>query len=255
MKPRKTDLSVYNELHFERPPIAVKFLFRKPEGIKQLEGSMALCAMIREAQAGKEAFYATVENEDCVGKLPLGWIDAPPAVESGQMGPEFDIYDEPRANAAIYQHVYKIARGTVNYVVFSPLDKVTFEPDLLILAAGIDTAEIVLRALSYSTGEPWMTMGTPVLQCSWLFAYPYITGKVNYCITGIGHGMRSKEIFPKGLILMSIPYQKIPMVTQNLNEVSREPWCYTIGKEKFAERELEILNKFGGVTRDGEVAQ
>lgn len=255
MKPRKTDLSVYNELHFERPPVAIKLLFRKPEGIRQFEGTRALCGMIREAQESREAFYVTPENEDCVGKLPLGWMDAPPAVESGQMGPEFEIYDEPRANAAIYQHVYKIARGTVNYAVFSPLDKVTFEPDLLILAAGIDTAEIVLRALSYSTGEPWTTMGTPVLQCSWLFAYPYITGKVNYAITGIGHGMRSKEIFPKGLILISIPYQKIPMVTQNLKEVSREPWCYSVGKEKFAEREQEILSKFGEVTREGDAVK
>ena len=115
------------------------------------------------------------------------------------------------------------------------------------LTADVDTAEIVLRALSFSTGEVWTTMATPVLQCSWLFAYPYLTGKMNYTITGVGHGMRSKEIFPKGLFLMSIPYQKIPMITQNLREVVRAPWCYSVGKKKFLEREQEIIANFGGL--------
>jgi hypothetical protein len=86
-----------------------------------------------------------------------------------------------------------------------------------------------------------------VLQCSWLFAYPFITGKVNYSTTGIGHGMRSKEIFPTGLILMSIPYQQIPMITQNLKEMTIETWCYSVGKEEFLKREHEILDKFGGL--------
>jgi uncharacterized protein (DUF169 family) len=247
MNPRQTDFSIFNEFQFEKPPIAVKFLFRKPEGIKQLHKTMPLCGMIREAQNSEDAFYVAQENEDCVGKFPLGWIDPPPSAESGQMGPEFEIYEEPRANAAIYQHVYKLARGTVNYVVFSPLSKAEFEPDLIILTADSDMAEIVLRAYSYSTGELWTTVATPVLQCSWLFAYPYLSGKVNYVVTGVGHGMRSKEIFPKGLILMSIPYQKIPTIVANLKKVARVPWCYTVGKERFLEREQEILSKFGGL--------
>ncbi len=246
MYPLKTDLSVYKDIAFQMTPVGVKFLFKKPEGIARLEKTLPLCGIIREAQQSNEAFCVTPENEDCVGKLPLGWMDAPPAVESGQMGPEFEIYQEPRANAAIYQHVYKIPRGTVNYVVFAPLDKINFEPDLLMLTADVDAAEIVMRASSYSTGELWTTMGTPVLQCSWLFAYPYLTGKINYTVTGLGHGMRSKEIFPKGLFLMSIPYQKIPMITQNLKEVSHVPWCYSIGREKFLEREQEILTESGG---------
>ena len=125
MYPLRTDLSVYKELSFEKTPIGVKFLFKKPEGIVQSEKSMPLCGMIREAQQSEEPFYVTAENEGCVGKLPLG-LDrcARRRRRSGQMGPEFEIYQEPRANAAIYQHVYKIARGTVNYVVFSPLDKI-----------------------------------------------------------------------------------------------------------------------------------
>ncbi len=72
MKPLRTDLSVYEQFHFERAPIGVKFLLNKPAGIKQLDKRLPLCGMIREAQERKAAFYATLENEDCVGKVPLG---------------------------------------------------------------------------------------------------------------------------------------------------------------------------------------
>ena len=41
----------------------------------------------------------------------------------------------------------------VNYVAASSLDKLTFDPDLLILVATPIQTEIVLRAMSYSTGE------------------------------------------------------------------------------------------------------
>lgn len=245
MRPLQTDLSIYYKFNFERAAVGVKFLFFKPEGIKQLDKSLPLCEMIKEAQQKETPFYITKENEDCVGKLPMGWIDPPPVAESGQLGPEFEIYQEPRANSYIYQHVYKIARGSVNYVTFSRLDKLTFEPDLLILTTVPNQAEIVLRAMSYSTGELWSTMATPVLQCSWLYAYPYLSGKVNYLTTGLGHGMKSKEIFPDGLMLISIPYQWIPTITQNLKEMKWVPPCYTDGREKFLEREKRILSKFG----------
>jgi uncharacterized protein (DUF169 family) len=247
MKKLKTDLSVFKDLKCEKPPIGIKFLFEKPEGIEQLDGTMPLCGMIREAQQRETPFYATVENEDCAGKVALGWIDAPPGVEGGQMGAAFDVYQEPRANASIYQHAYKIARGTRNYVVFSPLDKVTFDPDLLMLTCDHDVAEIVLRAASYSTGEVWTSMMTPVLECSWLFAYPYLSGKVNYIPTGVGFGMRSKQVFPKGLVLLSIPYQKIPMITENLKEMTWDLPFYSMSIEEFTKAEQEIMINFGGM--------
>ena len=36
MKPIQTDFSVYRKFNFENPPVAIKYLFFKPEGIKPL---------------------------------------------------------------------------------------------------------------------------------------------------------------------------------------------------------------------------
>ena len=243
MKPLKQDLSIFNKFKFEHPPVGVKFLFFSPEGLKQLDKSMAICEMIKEAQQRGAPFYVTRENEDCFGRMVLGMEDTPHFAESGQIGLELDIFQEPRANSRLYQYITKLPKGTVNYVAFSALDKLTFEPDLLILMATPSQAEIVLRAMTYSTGELWDPKGTPVLGCSWLFTYPYQSGKVNYTITGLAFGVKAKEVFPEGWMLISIPYNWIPIITQNLHEMKWVPPSYTDGKKKFKEREQKVVEE------------
>ena len=243
MNPLKQDLSIFNKFKFEHPPVGVKFLFFKPEGIQQLDKSMAICEMIKEAQQRDTPFYFARENEDCFGRMVLGMEDTPHFAESGQIGLELDIFQEPRANSRLYQYITKLPKGTVNYVAFSSLDTLTFEPDLLILMATPSQAEIVLRAMTYSTGELWDPKGTPVLGCSWLFAYPYQSGKVNYTVTGLAFGVKAKEVFPEGWMLISIPYNWIPIITRNLHEMKWVPPSYTDGKEKFKEREHKIVEE------------
>ena len=50
MRPLQTDMSIYSKFKFERPPVGVKYLFHKPEGIEPLDKSLALCEMLKEAQ-------------------------------------------------------------------------------------------------------------------------------------------------------------------------------------------------------------
>jgi len=235
MKPLQTDLSIYKKFDFEKPPVGVKFLFNKPEGIERLDKTLGFCEMLKEAHQRGTAFYFDKENEDCVGKLPLGMMDTPPVLEGGQLGPELEIYQEPRANTRIYQHIPTFARGTVNYVIFSPLDKLTFEPDLLILYATPRQAEIVLRAMSYSTGEMWEPKAMPVVACAWLYVYPYQSAKVNYLVTGMSYGMIAREVFPEGRILISIPWDWIPTITRNLQKMKWVLPTYTAREQYVAE--------------------
>jgi len=243
MRPLTQDLSIFNEFSFEQPPVGVKFLLNSPEGIEQTDKILPFCEMIKEAHQRGAPFYFSKENEDCVGKTVLGMEEMLPFVEGGRIGPKFGIYQEPRANNKIYQYIPKFERGIVNYVAFSVLDTLTFEPDLLILYATPSQAEIVLRAMSYSTGEMWDPKGTPVLGCSWLFIHPYQSGKVNYTITGLTFGMKAKQVFPEGWILISIPYQWIPTITQNLKEMEWLLPSYTDGREKFLEREKRVFEE------------
>ncbi len=241
MKALSQDLSVYNRFNFEKPPVGVKFQIPRPEGIRQIETSVPFCEMVVEAWKRNEPFYFARENENCVGKVALGMEEMSVPVEGGLIGPKFGIYQEARANNALYRHVHTFNRGLVKFVVFSTLEKLTFEPDLLMLAADTSQAEILFRALSYSTGDPIESKFTPALGCSWMYIYPFQTGKTNFMITGTTFGAKAKGIFEEGRILFTIPYQQLPMVTRNLNEMEWVLPSYTDGRAKFMEREAGIF--------------
>jgi uncharacterized protein (DUF169 family) len=242
MIPLKQDLSIYNKLNLDYPPVGIKYEFHKPEGIEPLGESLAFCEMIKEAQKRGAPFYFTKEHENCFGTIGLGMMEAPPNLEAGHLGVKFEIFQDARANNYLYQFLPKMEKGTVNYVALSRLDKLTFDPDLLVLLAKPGQAEIVLRAMSYSTGEIWEPKKTGVLGCSWLFIYPYKSGKVNYTATGLSFGMKAHQVFPEGYILISIPFQKIPMVTQNLHEMKWDVPAFTKTREEF----LKIKERFMG---------
>jgi uncharacterized protein (DUF169 family) len=242
MKPLTQDLSIFKKFNFERPPVGVKFLLNKPEGIEQLETEMPFCEMAKEAQQRSTPFYITKENESCFGKLAMGMEAAPAFAEAGLIGEALEIFQDPRANTRVYQHIATLPEGTVNYVVFSALDALSFDPDLLMIVCSVSQAEILLRAMSYSTGELWDPKGTPVLGCSWLYIHPYQSGKVNYTITGLAFGMKAKQIYPEGLMILSIPYNWIPVITANLQEMKWVPFGYADGREKFEEKERIILD-------------
>ena len=229
------DLSVFKKLNFERPPVGVKFLLNKPQGIKKLDKKLALCEMLAEAQKG-EAFYATKEDFECVGPLVLGMVEPDAIFESGMVGPELGIYKEARANRRVYPPVPTLARGTVRYVVFSPLDKLTFDPDVLVCTASADQAEILLRAYAYTSGKMWQARGTTVIGCSWLFLYPYISGELNFTVSGLGAGMKARQVMPAGLVLLSFPYDLLQMMVENLQDMEWVLPDYVEGRDAHSKR-------------------
>ena len=243
MRPLQADLSVYSKFNFEKPPVAVKFLPTRPEGIEQLDKAISFCEMLKEAQQRETPFYFAKENETCLGKAVLGMEDLPTFAEAGEIGVKLEIFQEPRANSSLYQYLPKLPRGIVNYVAYSTLDKLTFEPDLLILVATPTQAEIVLRAMSYSTGEIWESKTTGVLGCAWIFVYPYQSGKINYMPTGMTFCAKALQRFPEGWILISIPWDWIPIITQNLKEMKWVLPSYTDGREKYLKRRDSLITK------------
>jgi uncharacterized protein (DUF169 family) len=242
MEPLRSDLSIFNKFNFKRKPVGVKFLLMKPDGIGKLERNMSFCEMLKEAQEANP-FYAVKEHFECVGPILMGMVEKDPLFESGQMGPRLDIFEEARSNQRLYQYIPRLERNTVNYVAFSSLDKLSFEPDVLILAVDDIQLEIILRAYSFSTGKMWDSKGTPVMACAWLYLYPYVSRELNFILTNVSHGMRAKQVFPEGLILVSIPYDLLPMIMENLKKIEWLPSMYTEGKEAHDRKFREVITE------------
>ena len=110
--------------------------------------------------------------------------------------------------------------------------------------ATVSQAEIVLRAMSYSTGELWRSVVVSGGACAYLFAYPYLSGKVNYATTGLTLGLKGRRVFPEGLLLFSIPYNWIPVITQNLQKMEWVLPAYTDdSREQFLARRDRIFEE------------
>jgi uncharacterized protein (DUF169 family) len=231
MESNQGKYSILDRFDFERKPVGIKYLLNKPAGIEKLDKSLTFCQMFKEAQ-GRRPFYAVKENFSCAGPLLLGMRQPDPVAMSGQIGAADGIFKEARANRRIYQQIPRLERDTVRYVAFSPVDELSFDPDVVIFTTNPSQAEILLRALCYSTGRILTTRTTPAVLCSWLFVYPYVSGESNYSITGLGFGMKARRVLPEGLILISIPYDLLSMTIENLKEMDWVLGAYSAGEEE-----------------------
>jgi uncharacterized protein (DUF169 family) len=240
MNLNKKDFAVLDKFGFEAQPVGVKFLANRPDMVERLSGNMALCEMLKKAQEGN-AFFAEAQNHACeAGLYVLGQADAPEPFISGEFGAGLRIFEEPRSASRLYLHIPKIGRGVIRYVAFSPLDKLPFDPDLLILLANTEQTEILLRAMSYRTGEVWESKFTAAIGCAWTYIYPYLTGKLNYSITGLGHGMKRRRLFPEGRQVISIPFDLLPSMLQALRDM---PWVLPAYKPDGVEFVKRLLVK------------
>jgi uncharacterized protein (DUF169 family) len=218
---KKEEYAVLDKFGFEIPPVGVKFLIKSPKGITKLNKKMTFCEMLKWAQEGN-AFYASIAEHTCdAGLYVLGQKDVEKQYVNGEYGTGLQVYDSPRAASRLYQYVYKIDRGTINYVAFAPLTQLDFNPDVLIIFANTSQAEILLRASTYKTGGMWESKYTAAIGCDWIMVYPYLSGNLNFTTAGLGFGMRRRKLFKEGMQVISIPYDKLGIMLQTLREM---PW-------------------------------
>ena len=217
VKPR--DYSILDKLTLERKPVGVKLLPVKPEGIQRIDKRLSFCEMFKEAQTSRP-FYVQREDFYCVEPLLLGMEDPDPMLVGGLVGEADDLFEEARANRKVYQYLPKMIKGSVNYVAFSSLDQLTFDPDVVVITANAGQTYHILRALNYSSGEMWSAKGTSVAACAWMYLYPVISGEMNLTITGISLGMRALKVLPEGLMIISIPWNKLDETLKNMHNMS-----------------------------------
>ena len=180
---------------------------------------MSLCQFVSYAQKTHSSFYIDKTNEDCMGRTVLGMVQEPPLGASGQAGFDFGVFRNQDANSRLYYNIPIAIRDTINYVIFSPIDQCEFNPDVVVFVGDSDMADIVMRATSYISGDLWESKSSSVLSCAWTYMYTWLSGKVNHCQTGMHHGMGRRKVYPKGLHIVSVPYQKLDEVCLALRQM------------------------------------
>jgi len=238
----KKDYDILNKFDFERPPIGVKYTFKRPDRIDRFSEKMTLCEMLKIAQEGR-TFYADKNNITC-GAFLIGMQEQSKAMLSGEFAAAIKVFEEPRSGSRLYPQIPSIEEGLVNYVSFSPLADVTYSPDVTIIFTNNTLqTQILLRATSYRTAKVWTSKFTNVLGCAWIFVYPYISGEMNYGMTGLSHGMGRRRLFPDGLQFVSIPYLTMPSVLQALKDMDWELPSFKENGDEFFNKTRDELMK------------
>ncbi len=236
-KLKKHDFAVLDKFEFKYAPTGFKFLNVKQDleglDLKKLDKKMAWCQMLKKAQDG-EAFYATTKEHYCEpGKFLSGHEEMDTIASGGRIGPPFGIYPDERPNRRVYNYLTILPAGTTFATGFASLNKLTFDPDLLILTCdNHDQSERLIRAIQWDTGDMIQSKMTFVMACNWLFTYPFVSGEINIFFTGLSYGLKFYKLYPPGLPIVSIPWHHIDRVLKNIKEM---PWTlpgYTEDKEE-----------------------
>ena len=214
--------SLFEKLGMPYPAIAVRFSYARPEAAPRTDETLSFCQFVRKAQDEGRRFYITAQDDNCCGKYPLGMAPRDGFTTSGVIGQDYGVFRTPAANTRVHNSYPVVSPGAIRYVEFCPVALCDFRPDLVICVAEPEQAEILMRATSYVTGDLWESKSSSIMSCAWLYAYPYLSGKVNFCITGLHHGMKRRKVYPAGLHLISIPYQKLDEVIAALGEMDWE---------------------------------
>ena len=206
-------------LKLDNEPVAIKWSVQEPKNIEKEEGKSSFCTKLVKAMEG-EIFYTTAEEEGCMGGARYSGFkdirDFPANVQSGAfMVPKGLYKDIPAVQRSRNNEMY-MTPGIFNAIVFAPLNKAEFEPDVIFMVCNAKQGMEILHANTYDSGEHGLgAEAAPI--CSSMAATPYMTGKVTY---GFGDVAARKNMdINQEDIMVSIPGSDLSRIVSNLREM------------------------------------
>lgn len=206
-------------LKLENEPVAIKWSVKEPKNVQREEGKSRFCEKLVRAMKG-EIFYSTLEEEECMGGARYSGLkdmhEYPSNVQSGAFMVPKGLYQNIPAVQRSRENERYINPGIFSAVVFAPLNKAEFEPDVVFMLCNAKQGMEILHANAYDKGEHGLGAdAAPV--CSSMAAAPYTTGKVTY---GFGDvAARNNMGITREDIMVSIPGSDLSRIVSNLGEM------------------------------------
>jgi uncharacterized protein (DUF169 family) len=209
-------------LKLEREPVAITWSVREPKNIKKEEGKSRFCTKLDKAAKG-EIFYSTVAEEECMGGMRYSGMkdqkELPKNMQSGAFLVPAGVYKSIPAVQRSWQNNIPIESGIFDAVIFSPLTKADFDPDLIFLVCNSEQAMMVLHANAYDSGSHGLGADSGPI-CSSMASVPYLTGKVTYGFGDIG-SRNNMNLKPED-VMVTIPAADLNRIVENLNEMKNK---------------------------------
>lgn len=206
-------------LKLENEPVAIRWSVREPRDIEREEGKSRFCEKLERAMKG-EVFYATADEEECMGGARYtGLRDAkefPANMRSGAFLTAMGVYRDIPAVQRSWRNNLNIEPGIFRALIFAPLGRAEFEPDVIFIVCNARQAMEILHANAYDSGSHGLGADSGPI-CSSMAALPYLTGKVTYGFGDTG-SRRHMDIRDED-VMVSIPAGDLQRIVSNLEEM------------------------------------
>ncbi|MGI6482930.1 MAG: DUF169 domain-containing protein [Methanobacterium sp.] len=219
-------------LKLEREPVAIKWVSREPRNIPKASEKSRFCTKLNKAMNG-EIFYATAEEEECMGGLRYTGLKDPKKFPKNMRSGSFlvprGVYKSIPAVQRSWKSNLAVEPDIFTALIFAPLSSADFEPDVIFIVGNSRQGMELLHANAYDSGSHGLGADSGPI-CSSMAAMPYLTGKVTYGFGDIGS--RNNMNLKDDEIMISIPATDLERITLNLEEMKT--------KTAFRQKESEI---------------
>lgn len=205
-------------LQINTSPVAVHLVKTDeeiPAGINHIGETTRHCQMVDNVRRLGTQFYSFLDDQMCKGGAAvMGLTEMSPKLRSGEVYYNLNHFSSLDSAKSTMGRVPMVEANSIKAVVYSPLEKVTFKPDvILIIATPKQVMELSQALLHKSGGRVNAGFAGKQSVCADGVAYPYLTGEAGVTI-GCSGSRKYTKIQDEEMI-MSIPVDMLPAMVES----------------------------------------
>ncbi|MBP1908753.1 DUF169 domain-containing protein [Methanolobus bombayensis] len=205
-------------LQMTTSPVAVHLVRAEeeiPEDIPHIGETTRHCQMVDNVRRLGTQFYSTIDDQMCKGGASvMGLAEMSPKLRSGEVYYNLNHFASIDSAKSTMEKVPMVEANSVKAVVYAPLEKATFKPDVvLIIAKPKQVMELSQALLHREGGRVNAGFAGKQSVCADGVAYPYLTGEAGVTI-GCSGSRKYTEIQDEEMI-MSVPVDMLPHLVES----------------------------------------
>jgi len=198
-------------LELEGSPVAIAISREPPSGIKQVTRGVTVCMMLQIARRGS-VFWASGKQIICGARAHLGMGKTPIPFTEDFLVHREKLFSSKDAAKRLLTSLKNMAPKLGNHLIFSPLEKADFVPDLVVFIATPAQVSRILFLDAFETGEFELAHQEPL--CSGSIAMPITTHKIGISFLDISCRFLGK--YRPEEMTVGVPFDKLLGIIENI---------------------------------------
>lgn len=200
-------------LSLKTSPVAVHLVQENeelPSDISRIGENIRHCQMVDNVRRKGSQFYAIVDDHMCKGGAAvMGLTEMGDKLKTGEVYYHLNHFGSLDAAKSTMEKVPRVPAHSIKAIVYSPLEKTTFKPDVvLIITTPKQVMELSQALLHKSGGRVNASFAGKQSVCADGVAYPYLSGEAGVTV-GCSGSRKYTEIKEDEMII-SIPVDMLP---------------------------------------------